>query len=222
MPSSSGCPRCGAALALPADLTVTVVTCRYCGTQQPVPDLEERRRALEVQRLSEQELQHEAAAREQALKDARRIGRWTRWSMLPGLIAGGVGALVGLIAVVRALSTVPGSGGSVSDFVAGFGWDGKKTLVCTTGQVMKFVGISASLQGTAIVAKGHCVLNITGGTIKADTGIAASGDAAVTLTGVMIDAPIAIDASGNATVTILGGRANGKVQKSGRASVSGL
>ena len=66
------------------------------------------------------------------------------------------------------------------------------------------------------------MLNFTGGTIEADTAIVASDDAVVTLTGTAIDAPIAIDASGNATITVRGGRDNGKVRKSGRATVTGL
>ncbi len=44
MPSSFDCSKCGASLPVPADLSVTVVRCRFCATDQLAPGLEARQR----------------------------------------------------------------------------------------------------------------------------------------------------------------------------------
>ncbi|MFO0756749.1 MAG: hypothetical protein U0359_09670 [Byssovorax sp.] len=223
MPTSVACPRCGAALPLPEELSITVITCRYCGTQQPVPDLAVRHELLEAERQAAEQRQRRDAIQQEVQANVASARRVAKWAMLPGLIAGGIGALVGIIAVVRALFMVSSAGGSIGSIASGLGgWDGKKTLICSSGQVMDFVGMSASLKGTAIQANGTCVLNFTGGQIKADTGISASGNATVMITGATIDAPVAVEASGNATVTVRGCQTTGKVKKSGRATVIGL
>jgi hypothetical protein len=222
MSPSVACQRCGAALPVPAQLEITVISCRYCGTQQPVPDLQARQKLLLAERQAAEQRQREAAFQQEALAQAQSADRMINWMMLPGMIAGGIGALVAIVSIVRSFFMVSGTGGSIGAVAGGLGWDGKRTFVCSSGQVMEYVGMSANLKGTAIQANGTCILNVTGGQIKADTAIVASGNATVMITGVTIDAPIAVEASGNATVTLRGCQTTGKVRKSGRATVIGL
>jgi hypothetical protein len=45
------CGQCGAAVNIPADLSVVQMRCSYCGYSQPVPDFVERQRALQQQQF---------------------------------------------------------------------------------------------------------------------------------------------------------------------------
>jgi hypothetical protein len=58
------CGQCGAAVNIPADLSVVQMRCSYCGYSQPVPDFVERQRALQQQ-------QFQAATQRSVLKSVQ-------------------------------------------------------------------------------------------------------------------------------------------------------
>jgi hypothetical protein len=65
--------RCGAALSIPPELSVMVVRCTYCGTEQPVPDLIERQRAWQQQQFQAQHQQQMMAHMQQAQQSGRSM-----------------------------------------------------------------------------------------------------------------------------------------------------
>lgn len=221
MSETMACAHCGAALPLPTDLNVMTVACKYCGQQAPVPDLEIRRELLlaeEERREQREEERERRAERKEAEREARRTAKW---ATIPGLVIGLLVPVIVAFSVIRSTSNVhvPSIGAIPSIPSA---WDGKTTLDCHKGDTMDFTGINANVKGVAIRASGGCIINLTGGSIRAETAIQASGGAIINLTGVTIDAPVAIDASGNAVVTVHGGKTIGKVHHSGSAKVIGL
>jgi len=64
------CGQCGAAVNIPADLSVLQMRCSYCGYSQPVPDFVQRQSALQQQ-------QFQAAAQRSVLEgvqSAQKMG----------------------------------------------------------------------------------------------------------------------------------------------------
>ncbi len=47
------CGQCGAAIHVPADLSVLQMRCQYCGYTQPVPDFVARQQALQQQQMQQ-------------------------------------------------------------------------------------------------------------------------------------------------------------------------
>jgi hypothetical protein len=197
MPSSFDCQKCGGSLPVPADLSVTVVRCRFCATDQLAPGLEARQRVLASPASPVASPPHEVAP-----------PRRPRWILLPSLLFVGVSFVAAFSSLFRAPVTpsVPTS----APGAASSAWDGAHTLECHGKQKINLYNVQAKVQGIAIRADGRCVVSIEGGTITADTAIVASGHAQVNLFQVVIDAPIAIDASGNAQVGLFGSRTNGR------------
>jgi len=78
------CQRCGAALAVPADLSEIVVRCQFCGEQTPLPNALLALRAQERQLYLQQQAQAQArASAEQTTKSVAR----SMW-LFVGLILG--------------------------------------------------------------------------------------------------------------------------------------
>jgi hypothetical protein len=48
------CGQCGAAMHVPADLSVLQMRCQYCGYTQPVPDFVARQHVLQQQQMQKQ------------------------------------------------------------------------------------------------------------------------------------------------------------------------
>jgi len=103
-------------------------------------------------------------------------------------------------------------------------WDGVSTLVCTGNQQVTLIGQTANLPGMrAITASGNCQLTIVNCTITAQDVITASGNSRVTITGGAITGSgTSIVASGNATVTVAGTAVEGRVRRSGGATLTGV
>jgi len=85
------CGECNAKIRPPSELEAVVMRCNYCGHEQPVPDLAQRRAAIaERERLALEKQKHAHSSRERDLdrREARRSRRWT-WviSLLSMLIA---------------------------------------------------------------------------------------------------------------------------------------
>jgi ribosomal protein L40E len=209
MSSSFDCLKCGASLPVPADLSVTVVRCRFCATDQLAPGLEARQRVLASPTSPVASPPHEVAPSGRA-----------RWIFLPGVLFVGVSFVFAFSSLFHAPSTpsVPTSarGAASSE------WDGAHTLECTGKQVLNLYNVHAKVQGVAIRANGRCVVSIEGGTITADTAIVASGHAQVHLYHVVVDAPIATDASENAQIGLFGSRTNGRRMARDRASLTDI
>lgn len=205
MPSSFDCPKCGASLPVPADLSVTVVRCRFCATDQLAPGLEARQRVLARPASP-------VASPPPRVAPAIRA----RWIFLPGVLFVGVSFIFAFSSLFRAPST-PSAQGAASS-----AWDGARTLECNGKQMITLYNVHAKVQGVAIRAEGRCVVSIEGGTITADTAIVASGHAQVHLYHVVVDAPIATDASENAQIGLFGSRTNGRRMARDRASLTDI
>jgi hypothetical protein len=182
MPSSFDCQKCGGSLPVPADLSVTVVRCRFCATDQLAPGLEARQRVLASHASPVASTPHVVASSGRA-----------RWIFLPGVLFVGVSFVAAFSSLFRAPVTpsVPTS----APGAASSAWDGARTLECHGKQTLNLYNVHAKVQGVAIRADGRCVVSIEGGTITADTAIVASGHAQVSLYHVVVDAPIVFDMS---------------------------
>lgn len=212
MVSKVDCARCGAAMPVPGDISVVVLTCRYCGAQRPAPDLEARRRALSEQARSDDQRRFSNQIQQEVVNTTRSAARFSRWMMLPGLLIGGVALLAGLWPVLKMTLGV-----SLAE-----SWDGKSAFDCDGNDEKKIVGVNATLSGTAIYARGNCRLTIEDCRIKASTGIDASGNAHVIIKGGSMEAATAVDASANASVDNRGGQVSGKLKRSSNARITGV
>lgn len=212
MVSKVDCARCGAAMPVPDDISVVVLTCRYCGAQQPAPDLVARRRAVNEQARSDDQRRFSNEIQRDVLDTTRSARRFGRWMMVPGLLIGGVALVAGLFPVLKMAV-----GGSLTS-----SWDGTSPFECGGNEEKKISGVTATLGGTAIYARGNCHLTIENCRIKAQTGIDASGNARVVIKGGSVEGAISVEASGNATVDNSSGRVSGKVKKSSNARITGV
>jgi hypothetical protein len=212
MVSKVDCARCGAAMPVSDDITVVVLTCRYCGAQQPAPDLEARRRAVNERARSDDQRRFSNEIQQDVLANTRSAAKFGRWMMIPGLVIGGVALIAGLLPVLRMAV-----GASFAS-----SWDGTSAFECDGNDEKKISGVTAALGGTAIYARGNCHLTIEDCRIKAQTGIDASGNAHVTIKGGSVEGAIAIDASANAAVDNRGAKVSGKARKSGNARITGV
>ena len=212
MVSQVDCARCGAAMPVPADLSVVVLPCHYCGAQQPVPDLEARRHAMNEQARSEDQRRYASQVQQQVFVTTQSATRMSRWMALPGLIVGGIAIVAGLLPVLK--MTVGSTLAST--------WDGKGPFDCDGNDEKRVSGVTASVGGTAIYARGNCHLTIEDCHIRAQTGIDASGNAHVIIKGGSVDAAVAVDASANASVDNRGGKVRGKVKRNANARVTGV
>lgn len=82
------CARCGASLTIPSDLAATSLHCQFCGHEQPLADLEARRRVLAE--LAVAERQREVFA---------QVGQITKVATIVPLVIGAVTTVVVLIVV---------------------------------------------------------------------------------------------------------------------------
>jgi DNA-directed RNA polymerase subunit M/transcription elongation factor TFIIS len=212
MVSKVDCARCGAAMPVPDDISVVVLTCRYCGAQQPAPDLEARRRAVNEQARSEDQRRFTNEIQRDVLDTTRSARRMGRWMMVPGLVIGGVCMIAALVPVLK--MTVGASFAS--------SWDGTGPFECGGNDEKKISGVTATLGGTAIYARGNCHLTIEDCRIKAQTAIDASGNSRVMIKGGTVEGAVSIDASANATVDNSSAKVTGKVKKSGNARITGV
>lgn len=140
-----------------------------------------------------------------------------------GLVVIVVGVLGGAAAYIY--MTVTGSAPDLMSFdirpTKTSSWDGKAPLVCEANDKLRIENVTAKLSGTAITARGNCILTIKGATISADTAIVTSSNARVHVSGGRLEGSgNAISASGNSKVEIEGVELHGAVDKSGFAKVS--
>ncbi|MEP7123787.1 MAG: right-handed parallel beta-helix repeat-containing protein [Byssovorax sp.] len=212
MASKVDCARCGAAVPIPDDLAVFVLTCAYCGAQQDAPDLVARRRAVNEKARSDDQRRFSNQIQQDVLANTRSAQKFSRWMMIPGLVIGGIAMIAGLAPVLRMAI-----GSSLAS-----SWDGMGPFECGGNDEQKISGVTATLGGTAIYARGNCHLTIESCHIKAQTGIDASGNARVIIKGGSVEGAIAIDASGNATVDNSSGKVTGKAKKSANARITGV
>ncbi len=212
MVSKVDCLQCGAALPVPDDLGVVALTCRYCGAQQPVPDLEARRHALAEQARAEDQRRFSSQIQAEVLHTTRTATNLGRWMAIPGLLIGGIALVAGLLPVLKMTlgASLPTS------------WDGKSAFDCDGNDEKKISGVTATVFGTAIYARGNCHLTIEDCHIRAQTGVDASGNAHVIIKGGSMDAAVAVDATANASVDNRGGKVHGKVKHNANARVTGL
>lgn len=194
------------------DLTVVVLTCRYCGAQQPAPDLEARRRALNEQARSDDQRRFSSQVQQDVLANTRSAAKFGRWMMIPGLVIGGVVMVVSFLPLFKMAV-----GASIAS-----SWDGTSAFECDGNDEKRVSGVTATLGGTAIYARGNCHLTIEDCRIKAQTGIDASGNAHVTIKGGSVEAAIAVEASANASVDNHSAKVIGKTRKSGNARITGV
>ncbi len=98
MTSTTRCGECNAAIPLPVDLEALKMRCGYCGHEQPVPDLEARRKLLlehqrearlaEQQRLAhEREVAAQAAAQRERHEDRKEAKKSRNWGRITSLFA---------------------------------------------------------------------------------------------------------------------------------------
>lgn len=212
MVSKVDCARCGAAMPVSDDISIVVLTCRYCGAQQPAPDLEARRRAMSEQARSDDQRRFSNQIQQEVVNTTRSAARFSRWMMVPGLLIGGIALVAGLLPVLKMTL-----GGSVAS-----SWDGTSAFDCDGNEEKKISGVTATLGGTAIYARGNCQLTIEDCHIKAQTGIDASGNAHVIIKGGSVEGAVAVDASANASVDNRGGKVSGKVKRSANARITGV
>lgn len=149
------------------------------------------------------------------------IWGWIIGAVILGLIVltfAGVGLYVFLMA--DGSSTVsstakPGTSGPVD-------WDGRSTFVCSGNDVVTLSGVKADVKGTGVRASANCQLTLVNVDLTAPVGIEASGNAKVTVTGGSVTSSSnAVVASALAKVTFAGTKVDGKIKKSGSASVVG-
>lgn len=101
-------------------------------------------------------------------------------------------------------------------------WDGKEPLRCSGHEELTFSGVSATVDGTAITASGHCQLTLTNVMLAAATGIETSGSAVVTMQGGSITATsFAVHAAGSSQVHLTGTKISGKTQQKSSAVITG-
>lgn len=212
MVSKVDCARCGAAMPVPDDLAVVALTCRYCGAQQPAPDLEARRRALNEQARSDDQRRFSNEIRQEVVDNTRKAASFGRWMAVPGLLIGAVALIAGLWPVLKMTLGV-----SLAS-----SWDGTSAFDCDGNDDRKVSGVTASMSGTAIYARGNCHLTIEDCHIKAQTAIDASGNAHVIIKGGSVEGAVAVDASANASVDNRGGKVSGKVKRSANARITGV
>ena len=210
--SKVDCARCGAAMPVPNDISVVVLTCHYCGAQQPAPDLEARRRAVNEQARSDDQRRFSNEIQRDVLDTTRSAQRFGRWMAVPGLVIGGIVMIVTMFPLLRMAV-----GASVAS-----SWDGTGPFECGGNDEKKISGVTATLGGTAIYARGNCHLTIENCRIKGQTGIDASGNARVIIKGGSVEGAVAVDASANATVDNSSAKVTGKVKKSGNARITGV
>lgn len=106
--------------------------------------------------------------------------------------------------------------------VAAKSWDGKTTFTCTGSDVVAFDGITAKLDGPAIVANGACKVTLTNCDLTGADAIEANGSAVVVVTGgSLTGSAFAVKAMGSASVTLKGTKVTGKTQKLGGATITG-
>lgn len=103
-------------------------------------------------------------------------------------------------------------------------WSGTEPLNCGGGQNLTINGQTVNLPGqTAITASGACQLTLINCTITAGTVISAGGMARVTITGGrIVGSDASISAAGRATIVVQGAQVEGRVQRSGQATVQGI
>ena len=105
------CQRCGAALAVPVDLTALVVRCQFCGEQTPLPHELLALRAQERQTQLQQQAQAQArASAEQTTRSATR-SMWLFVGLILGvplLLTLGIFIFIyGMARTVREASSLP-------------------------------------------------------------------------------------------------------------------
>lgn len=142
-------------------------------------------------------------------------------SMIWGWIIGGIILLVavlflgglGLYVYMQSKGSHTASAGT---------WDGKSPFTCAGDDNFTLSGVTASVSGTAITARGNCHLALTGVSISAAVGIDATGNAHVTMNGGSITASTSsVVASGAAQVHCTGTKVSGRSKASGAAKVTG-
>ncbi len=210
------CDRCGAYLTMPVDPSVLQMECPYCKYSQLLPDIAQRRAALQSERMAKQGMEF-------AQTTMKRAGRATGAVLLvtmlvPVLIAGGV--MFGLYN-----SGIFGAFGGLGGFGMGrSSWTGQGPLVCGGVEHLTVTGVVANQPGSqVVVAGGNCQLTLNNVNITGNTAIIASGNAQVTvLGGAIAGMQQSIVATQNARVNVSGASVMGPVFHSGNATVTGV
>jgi hypothetical protein len=135
----------------------------------------------------------------------------------------GVVAAVGVAAFVLRSSRPPVLPATTVVTPAKQAWDGTSPLRCGAQQHLTVEGLNVSLPGvTAIVADGHCHLELVNVALAAEVGIEASGNATVTVTGGKLSGTrLAVRSLGNAHVELEGTAVTGKTERVGNGKIDG-
>jgi hypothetical protein len=207
-PQSLKCDRCGAYLSMPADPNVLQMECPYCKYTQLLPDVAQRRAAMQSAQL----MQHGMNLASQAANTSRRIGA----------VVGIVAAVVPLVIIAIVFSTLYSSG--VFGNARTASWNGTGPLICSGNDHVEVTGVVANQPGAQVViASGNCHLELHNVSITAMTPIVASGNAQVTVTGgALIGYGASVMASGNANVIVSGAAVTGVAYRRGNATVMGV
>lgn len=202
------CDRCGAHLNTPVDPTVLQIVCPYCGSQQLLPDIAQRRAAMQSEKMAQQGMQFAA----QAMKQSRRIG---------GVVAI-FSLMLPLVITAVVLASLYNSG--VFTFGHSNSWNGQGPLVCGGHDHVEVSGVTAMQPGSQVViASGNCQLTLTNVSITAMTAVVASGNAHVTITGgSYAGTGQSIVAQQNATVVVNGANVMGPVYHTRNATIAGI
>ena len=208
-PQALKCDRCGAYLEMPADPSIHTIACRYCNYQQLLPDIAQRRAAVQSAQLMKQGMQ--LATR--AADTSRRMG-----------------AIAGLIAVALPLLIIGGVFTALYQQglfgnVLSASWNGQGPLVCGANQHMQVSNVTANQPGSQVViASGNCHLSLTNVNITANTPILAYGNAQVTVVGgsLVSTAGTSIVARDNAAVIVSGASVVGSISRANNATIAGI
>ena len=149
------------------------------------------------------------------------IWGWVIGAVILGLIVltfAGVGIYVYLAASDPGTASTTAKSGTAGPV----DWDGKSTFVCSGNDAFTLSGVKADVKGTGIRASANCQLTLVNVDLTAPVGIEASGNAKVTVTGGSVTSSSnAVVASALAKVTFAGTKVDGRIKKSGSASVVG-
>jgi hypothetical protein len=193
---------------MPTDPNVHSIECPYCHYQQLLPDIAQRRAAVQNAQLMQQGMQLATKAAD----TSRRIGTVAGLIgvLLPVVIMGGVGYTLynqGLFGNAQEAS-----------------WTGTGPLVCGANQHMTVSNVTSSQpQSQVVIASQNCQLTLTNVNITGMNAIVAYGNARVTITGGSITGlGQSIVARDNATVIVAGANVVGPVIHLNNSTVAGV
>jgi hypothetical protein len=193
---------------MPSDPSVLTLECPYCHYQQLLPDVAQRRAAVQNAQL----VQHGMQLATKAANTSRRIGT----------VAGLIGVLLPIAIMGGVGFTLYNQG--IFGNALGSSWNGTGPLVCGGNQHTTVSNVTANQpQSQVVIASGNCQLTLTNVNITAMNAIIASGNAHITISGgSIVGYGQSIAATGNATVIVVGANVTGPVFHTRNATVAGV